>query len=205
MKNLFVLALACGLAGCSALKSTAPPPTMYALHATTADAAEPSKTRPVILLPEPDVPAGFDTDRIALYLDNGRRMDFYAGAQWPDHLAKVLQGVILQTAAAQTAFTTVSPDMPARAAYRLQVRALDFEPVYAGGAAAAPQLKVTLNFRLLSLESDKIIMDTTYPETVAASANTQSAVVAGLEELLQKAVASGYDDVAAALPKRKNR
>ena len=205
MKKLIVIALACGLAGCSALKSTTPPPTTYALHAVAADAAEPSKTRPVILVPEPDVPAGFDTERIALYMDGGRRMDFYAGAQWPDHLSKVLHGVLLQTAAAETAFTAVSPDTPARARYRLQVRAVDFEPVYAGAPAAAPELKVTLNFRLLSLDSDKIIMDKTYPETATASANTQSAVISGLESLLQQVVAAGYADVAATLPVQGRR
>ncbi len=205
MKKLIVLALAFSLAGCSALKSAAPPPTTYALHATAAEAAEPSMARPVMLLPEPEVPAGFDTDRIALYMDGGRRMDFYAGAQWPDHLAKVLQGVLLQTAAAETSFAAVSPDTPAKASYRLQVRALDFEPVYAAGPATSPDLKVTLNFRLLSLDTDKIIMDMTYPETATASANTQSAVVSGLEALLQQAVSKGYADVADALPKHKKR
>jgi len=195
--------------GCSSvLKDKTPPPTIYALHAAPAEApALPhGKKPPIISLAEPNLPAGFDTDRIALYLAGGRQLDYLAGAQWPEHLGKVLQNMLIASAPTGGALTVVPPDTATQPDYRLLVTMLDFAPTYAGDAKSAPEIKVTANFRLVSLDTDKIVLDTTFTAHNAAAANSQTAIVAGLEALTQQVVAEAYNDVVkVAKPARKKR
>jgi len=207
--NLLLAALIAGLlplSGCAgALKSNVPPPTVYALHADGAAGAAKAHASKVLSVAEPDVPAGFDSNRIALYLDGGRRMDYYANATWADVLPKVMQDVLLQSGGKHAGFATVPTDAGTMISHRLLVKVLDFEPVYTHDATTAPVLKVSLNFRLVSVTSDKIILDTTVPLEMTASANTQTAIVSGLEELLQKAVGQAYGDISAKLAPRKKQ
>ncbi|MDE1153659.1 MAG: ABC-type transport auxiliary lipoprotein family protein [Micavibrio sp.] len=196
------------LAGCAnALKSDLPAPTVYTLHASAQDGeakAQPHKAK-VLSIAEPAMPAGFDSNRIALYLDGGRRMDYYANAVWADVLSKVMQDVLLQSAADHTAFAAVPTDAGTMVSHRLLVKVLDFEPVYSGEAKDVPMLKVSINFRLVSVSNDKIILDTTVPLAEKATANTQTAIVTGLESLLQKSVDAAYDDVSARLAQHKKK
>ena len=211
MKKLALIALSSlvlATAGCSSLLTQkTPPPTIYALHAAAPENAGEEvvglKKAKVISLAEPGVPAGFDTDRIALFLDNGRRLDYYANAKWPEHLGEVIQNVLIESAPVAEGITVVPPDAAAQPAYRLIASVLDFAPHYQGGANGVPQLNVTVNFRLVEIATDRLVLDVTLPATAAASANTQTAVVGGLEALLQQVTASAYEQVSAAVkPKR---
>src|SRR4051812_29472162 len=82
------------------LKSDKPPAAIYALQAgplCPRDAGI-SRERKLISVAPPQVPAGFDTNRIALYLMSGRRMDYFASAVWPSNLPEVMQDFIVSAA-----------------------------------------------------------------------------------------------------------
>lgn len=188
MNKLFpVLACIClaALAGCGNItKSKAPPVTVYTLHA---EKPEKRASSAAVIVQEPEMPAGFDTARIALHMSGGRRMDFYADAAWPDALNKVMQDFIIQSAR----FSAVTLDSGVNAPYSLQVKVNDFQPVYADTAQGMAEIRVSLTFRLIDRSSEKLLRDFTLSEKMPASANTITAITGDLETLLRKVTASG--------------
>ncbi len=188
MKKIIpVFALICLalLSGCGNLtQSKAPPVSVYTLHADKPDKRASSAA---VIVQEPEVPAGFDTSRIALHMSGGRRMDFYADAAWPDALNKVLQDFIIQSAR----FSAVTPDSGVNAPYSLQVKVNDFQPVYADTAVGVAEVRVSLTFRLIERGEEKLLRDFTLSEKMPASANTITAITGDLETLLRKTVAAG--------------
>lgn len=188
MKKLFpVLACIClaALAGCGSItKSKAPPVSVYTLHA---EKPEKRASSAAVIVQEPEMPAGFDTARIALHMSGGRRMDFYADAAWPDALNKVMQDFIIQSAR----FSAVTPDSGVNAPYSLQVKVNDFQPVYADTAQGVAEIRVSLTFRLIDRSSEKLLRDFTLSEKMPASANTITAITGDLETLLRKITSSG--------------
>jgi len=193
MKKLIpVLALTClvMLAGCGNItKSKAPPVSVYTLHA---EKPEKRASSSAVIVQEPEVPAGFDTSRIALHMSGGRRMDFYADAAWPDALNKVLQDFVIQSAR----FSAISPDSGVNAPYSLQIKVNDFQPVYEAEATGMPEVRVSLTFRLIMRADEKLLRDFTLTEKLPASANTITAITGDLETLLRKIVATGLSRVA---------
>lgn len=188
MNRIFpVLACIClaALAGCGNItKSKAPPVSVYTLHA---EKPEKRASSAAVIVQEPEMPAGFDTARIALHMSGGRRMDFYADAAWPDALNKVMQDFIIQSAR----FSAVTPDSGVNAPYSLQVKVNDFQPVYADTAQGMAEIRVSLTFRLIDRSSEKLLRDFTLSEKMPASANTITAITGDLETLLRKVTASG--------------
>jgi ABC-type uncharacterized transport system auxiliary subunit len=167
----------------SACTSSRPAPTIYALHATPESPSNRKITR-TISIPVPEVPTGFDSEKVALYLNGGRRLDYYANMAWPDHLGKVLQNIIVRSAATVPGLLAITPDSGGTASHDLLVKVNDFEPVYTGGANQPPRLKVSLTFRLVSRQSQRTLFVFTLEDERRAASNNQSAVVAGLEALL---------------------
>lgn len=192
MKKLIpVLTFVClaALAGCGNItKSKAPPVSVYTLHA---EKPEKRSSTAAVFVQEPEVPAGFDTPRIALHMSGGRRMDFYADAAWPDALNKVLQDFIIQS----TRFSAMTPDSGVNAPYSLQVKVNDFQPVYAGDATGVPEVRVSMTFRLILRSDEKLLRDFTLTEKMPASANTITAITGDLETLLRKIVATALSRV----------
>ncbi len=178
------------LAGCGNItKSKAPPISVYTLHAE-----KPQKrvSSAAVIVQEPEMPAGFDTARIALHMSGGRRMDFYADAAWPDALNNVLQDFIIQSAR----FSAVTPDSGVNAPYALQVKVNDFQPVYTDTAQGVAEVRVSLTFRLIDRSSEKLLRDFTLSEKTPASANTITAITGDLEMLLRKVTAAGLSRIA---------
>lgn len=191
-KIISALALAClvTLAGCgNIIKSKAPLVSVYTLHA---EKPEKRVSSSAVIVQEPEVPAGFDTSRIALHMSGGRRMDFYADAAWPDALNKVLQDFLIQSAR----FSAISPDSGVNAPYSLQIKVNDFQPVYAAEATGMPEVRVSLTFRLIMRADEKLLRDFTLTEKMPASANTITAITGDLETLLRQIVATGLSRVA---------
>lgn len=178
------------LAGCGNItKSKAPPISVYTLHA---EKPQKRASSAAVIVQEPEMPAGFETARIALHMSGGRRMDFYADAAWPDALNKVLQDFIIQSAR----FSAVTPDSGVNAPYALQVKVNDFQPVYADTAQGAAEVRVSLTFRLIDRSSEKLLRDFTLSEKTPASANTITAITGDLEMLLRKVTAAGLSRIA---------
>jgi ABC-type uncharacterized transport system auxiliary subunit len=188
MKKLLPI-LACiylaTLAGCGSItQSKAPPVSVYMLHAQK---PEKRASAEAVIVQEPEMPAGFDTARIALHMSGGRRMDFYADAAWPDALNKVIQDFIIQSAR----FSAVTPDSGVNAPYALQVKVNDFQPVYPDTAQGVAEIRVSLTFRLIDRSTEKLLRDFTLSEKMPASANRITAITGDLETLLRKITSSG--------------
>ncbi|MEZ0223972.1 MAG: ABC-type transport auxiliary lipoprotein family protein [Alphaproteobacteria bacterium] len=177
------------LSGCSGLKSSAPPPDIYMLHAAPLEeTGAAARALRVLAIPEPEVPAGFEADKIVIYLQQERRMDYAAHANWSGPLPKVLQQFIVQTASNTPGLMGVTPESGVPAASRLLVRVNDFEPVYESGVKAAPLLKVSLTFTSIS-QQEKVGTSFTLVKTQAATANSLTAITNGLEVLARELTA----------------
>lgn len=198
--RLLVITCAFFLSACMPLKSSQPAPVIYALNAPPARGQEKKETVIyVVSIPEPQVPPGFDTNKIALYLYNKQRLDYYKNAVWPDRLGRVLQGVIIQSASSVPGMMIVAPESRIPAAYEMLVNINDFEPVYAAGPQAPPQLKVSISFQLVSLENRKVLFNATFSARSMATENTRTAIVTGLELLLRQVDARAFKKIGSVL------
>lgn len=206
MKSIFAVCAAAALAltGCSGFKSTEPPTTLYMLHAAETTAPQAQQTRRFVSVAEPSVPPGFESERIAVYQQQNRRMDYAAGAAWPAPLPKVLQNFIVHSAGGASGVMAVLPDSGIPAGYNLFVRVNDFEPVYTGDAKAAPLLKASMTFTLMSLERNKLVATFTESRDTPAAANTLTAITGGLEQLAQSMVADAFQKMPLDKPSRKS-
>lgn len=180
------------LSGCISIgggNKNAPPAAIYALHpAGAAKAVTISKGQAAITIavPKPDVPAGFSTDRIALYLENGRRLDYYEGALWAARLDDLLQKFVIQTARQTLPGKIVdTPDLATSPRFKLMLKVTDFQPVYERAADTPPRLDADMSVTLIALPANTITTQFTVKESTRAAANTQTAVTQGLEKLLQ--------------------
>ena len=199
MKNILLCAAMLSLTGCFSLTSSKIPPTTYALHPApySGQAEGAPATVVVITVPEPALPAGFETDKIALYLQNGRRLDYYSGARWPGFLDEVLQDIIVETgklAIPGVIFDDGDIRLPAR--YKLAVSVSDFSPVYQNGPEDLPLLKAAMTFTLIKMPDNIVITRFTKRSEQLAAANTLTAITTGLEALLQAILAESFYDIA---------
>jgi len=181
--------LALFLAACGGLQSKQPPPALYVLHSeTAAESGAPAtgKTDKVMIVPEPQMPPGFKTDQIALLMQDGRRLDYFADARWSADLDRVLQDFIVQSLRTSWPHTIVAtPDAGTPAAWRLLVKVIDFQPVYRGDPDSAPEIRVKMTFTLVTMPEGKIVKDFTIGKKSAATANTLTAVTSEMESLLR--------------------
>lgn len=187
MKKTLCIISCLALAGCMSLTSKEPPPTIYALQVGGAQSV-PAMHR-VVIVPEPQVPQGFATDQIALYLEGGKRFDYYANARWPAELNRMLQDFVIESGRHVWPNGIVArPDFGVPADSRLAIRVIDFEPMYSAGPENLPVLKVGMEFTLLSVPEGKILCHFTVTEKKAAPVNAQTAVTSGLESLARSVV-----------------
>lgn len=100
--------LAVTLSGCGGmLTSDEPPEHVYWLEAATLRLGEvPTEGLPKLLLVVETIP-GLDTDRI-LVKGPGARMNYYAGARWPDHLPEVVTATVRLSLESSGRFSRVS-------------------------------------------------------------------------------------------------
>jgi len=88
---MFLAVTLCGCGGM--LTSDEPPEHVYWLEAATLQFGEaPTDGLPELLVVVRTIP-GLDTDRI-LVKGPGARMNYYAGARWPDHLPEVVTATV---------------------------------------------------------------------------------------------------------------
>jgi ABC-type uncharacterized transport system auxiliary subunit len=197
IRSATLAAILLSLGACaSILTSSAKPPAIYVLHPRL-DGPAHIVAPTVVEVGPPAVPAGFDTDRIALYWNQGRRLDYYAGAQWPAALGGLLQDFIIQSAhGALEGAAFAAPDAGLNAKHRLIVKVVEFQPVYKGAPTGTPDLYVTLKFTLVSLPEQTIEDDFTVTGHRPASSDSLTAIASGLETLTQNALAEAFDRLA---------
>ncbi len=136
------------------------------------------------MVPKPELPAGFDTERIALFLDQGRRLDYYADAKWSARLDDLLQDFLIQKAQQDLPGKVVgSPDLAA-AKYKLALKVDDFEPVYMDAPDKAPRLDVAMTVTVVTLPGETVKTQFSVKKSVPASGNTLTTITNELGDLL---------------------
>lgn len=204
MKNTFLIS---GLAvlllsGCASklLQSNEPAASIYSLHEgrNIAAASVPANAlTKIIEIQRPALPPGFDTARIGMYLENGRRIDYYSGARWASPLDEVLQEFTIQTARKTLPRAIVAaPGQSIDFDYRLQIKVNEFQPVYAAGPDQPPILMAGMTFTLLTMPDEKIVTSFTIDQQEVAQSNTLTHITAGLEHLLQSVEAQAFETIA---------
>lgn len=149
---LFALAVILPLSGCSTvLQSDTPPASIYRIEAKYGQ--EPImldlQSTTVMIVTEPNMPAGLSGKDMILHYDDGRRQDRYAGALWADDLSSLIQQFV--TNQARRTFPNLVLDTPRSglsAQYKLNVDVLDFQPVYTEQASGIPSLITRMRFTL---------------------------------------------------------
>lgn len=180
------------VSGCSSfsLNSSAPETAMYLLH-PRADNTTPAITDAVatIVIEKPEIAPGLDTDRIALYRDNGRVLDYYAGGHWPDSLQQTLHAFFKESL--QQTFTiredTQRPEKN-EIRYRLRVYARDFQAEYPYAPEGAPYTRTTLNIIFEKERSGQVVDEFIVTESSRASSQHLTAIVGNLEHNLNVAL-----------------
>jgi ABC-type uncharacterized transport system auxiliary subunit len=203
MKNrILAAAFICLLVpgACSPFKSNQPPMTLYTLQAPEPVASK-AKPRRIIAVAEPEVPPGFDTHRMAVYMQDGRRLDYAAGAGWPGPLPKVLQDYIIRAGNATPGLMAVSPDSGMAATHVLLVKVNHLEAIYGTEAKSPPRLKASLSFTLLS-SAERIISNFTLAREKMASANSLSVIVGETEGMLNEITEQAFLKMRSSAPPR---
>jgi ABC-type uncharacterized transport system auxiliary subunit len=165
-----------------------PPPALYTLHETRAGTTEISTgvaARTVAIVPRPELPPGFDSERIAIQFEQDGRIDYYADAQWSANLADLMQDVFVERAQGKLTGTIVGkPDLVPAANYRLAVRITDFGPVYRNAPDTPPRLDAGLTLTVIELPSETVKAQLTVKKSAPAPENRLGAVTTGLRKLL---------------------
>ena len=201
IRNVALFVALTGLSGCFALTSTEAPPSTYTMQYKASGSPAPATDiQGVLTVPEPDMPAGLETERIALNLSGGRQLDYYAGARWPEPLDHIMQDIIIQGGRnnlPQMVIDTPDIDLPAN--YKLAVKVNEFAPVYAGGPDGLPQLKAAFTFTLIQLPEHIVVTDFTLENSQQAKSNDLTAITSGLESLLQAMLTEAYGQIGAVI------
>lgn len=190
-KSLTLAAMAAlMLGGCSTsqfLTSTEPQQTIYSLRPLAAHGENAPVSARILEVSAPSVPPGMERDRIALYLNEGQKLDYYAAAQWSAPLDYLVQDVTRRSAGAVLPYVVaVTPDQGIAADYRLQVKINEFQPVYTADPGAPPVVKANVEFTLLRLPEDKIISHFTLSKQEAVAHNKLDDIILKMELLLQE-------------------
>lgn len=170
-----------------------PAPTTYTLLESkpgVMDAATEAAGRIVVVVPTPEVPPGFDSERISVEFEDGR-VDHYADARWSARLDQLLQDVFVERARSKLPAAIVGKvGLVPAANYRLIVKVTDFGPVYKDTPDMPPRLDVGLNV-VIEIPGEMVKAQFTVKKSEAASENRLGTITSELKTLLH----SAFDEV----------
>lgn len=191
IRILLILPLMLALTGCGAsriLTSTEPQQTIYTLRAPQPQSETEASSSParVIEIAAPVLAPGLDTDRIALMLADGQKLDYYASARWAESFGPLVQSYTRRTASAVLPYVVaVTPEQHLNADYKLQVKVNDLQPVYPAGTQSVPVVVANVEFTLIRAKSESIVSSFTLSMQQTPADNRLDLIVASLEALLR--------------------
>jgi ABC-type uncharacterized transport system auxiliary subunit len=161
-----------------AIYSLRPPPAREGVSPAPVDRSV------VVLVSKPELPKGFETERITLLFEQEHRIEYYAGAKWSAPLEDLLQDYMVQMAR-QVAPDKLVPttDTTLAARHKLVVKVSDFQPVYQGTAESLPRLDVAITVLVVGQPGDRVEAQFSLKRSAPASANRLGIVVQELEGL----------------------
>jgi len=179
--------LAVALGGCGdMLTSDEPPEHVYWLEATTLRLGEASVEHlPELFVVVHTIP-GLDTDRI-LVKGPGARLNYYAGARWPDHLPEIVATTVRLSLESSGRFSRVSSRSQIKGdEWLLELELREFFAV-AFTADSPPQVHVQLVGSLNCGFGDTVVSATA---TAPAQENKLSKIVAAFQSATNKTLIS---------------
>jgi len=207
MTFMAALALMLVLSGCSTSKlltSTEPRQTIYTLRPIASTGEASATGARVLEISSPSLPPGMDSDRIALFLDDGQKLDYFASARWSASLDHTIQDFTRRSVSATLPYiVAVTRDQGIEANYRLQIKVNEFQPVYGKDSNAAPLLKANIEFTLIRLPSDQIVSSFTLSNQQALQENRLDLITLGLETMLQDIEREAFLKIDAKLQEKK--
>jgi len=187
MKKSLWMFLAATLCGCGGmLTSDEPPGHVYWLEPVNLRVGEaPTEGLPKLLVVVQTIP-GLDTDRI-LVKGPGARMNYYAGARWPDHLPEILTATVRLSLESSGRFSRVSSRSQIKGdEWLLELELREFFAV-ASTADRPPQVHVQLVGHVNCGFGDTAISATA---AVPAQENKLSKIVAAFQSATNSALNS---------------
>ncbi len=202
--SLTALALLSACSPTRLLTSDEPRQTTYSLRGDMTASAYSGPSR-IVEIAKPILPSGFERSRIALYMDDGRKLDYYASANWPGPLDAVIEEFTHRALATTLpSIITVSPTQPVHSDYRLQLRVIDFQPVYGQSHEVAPKLMTAVEFTLISLPAQKILSSFTLRKEDVASSARRDIIISELEAQLRGIESEAFAKLAPHLKQKKS-
>lgn len=194
MKYFVLFLLPLVLSGC--LTSNSLTPTYYLLHPQAIEKTN-KRTKPVsVIIERPSVVSGLNSDRIVLLKNNGRELDYFAGARWNGQLDKIVQDFVIESF--ENSYDIVDADTSNRhqkADYLISIKIRDFQAEYNEDINAPPTIKVTIVCSTLKLPEKKSVNRVIKTHEQTLEANSMAAIVDGFEGLLQQAVQELLSDM----------
>ncbi len=180
-------------AGGGILKSTEPRQVIYTLRPAPEDGSKTAGAARIVEIAKPQVPPGFETDRIALYTQGGKKLDYYAGAKWADLLDSTLQDTLRRSARnVLPSIVAITSTQGMDGQFRLQTKVNEFAPVYADGTTAAPTVRVSVEFTLVRLPDNVIVSSFILGQTRVVEANSLDAATGAMEEMMQQTLTEAF-------------
>ena len=168
------------------------------------DVATEAAGRIVVVVPTPELPPGFDTERIAIQFEDGR-VDYYADAQWSARLDQLVQDVFVERAQRKLPGAIVGkPGLVPAANYRLVLKVSDFGPVYKSSPDMPPRLNAGLSLTVIELPQEMVRAQFIVKKTAAASENRLGTVTNELKGLLHSAFDEALDKAAPYITEPQN-
>lgn len=190
--HLILLVSALALSACISLPFSGgedrPPPAMYTLDEPATGTMEISADaagRIVVIVPRPELPPGFDSERIAIRFEQDGRLDYYADAQWSASPSDLIQDVFIERAQRKLPGTIVGKlDLVPAANYRLAVRVTDFGPVYRSSPDVPPRLDAGVTLTVIELPAESVKAQLSVKKSAPASQNRLGVITTELRTLL---------------------
>jgi ABC-type uncharacterized transport system auxiliary subunit len=187
LRLLLWMVWATALAGCSGmLTSDQPPEHVYWLEAVTLRLGEPpTEGLPDLIVAVRAIP-GLDTDRV-LVKGPGARLNYYAGARWPDHLPEIVAVTVRLSLESSGRFNRVSSGSQIKhVEWSLDLELREFFAVVTT-AGRPPQVHVNLVGHVnCGLGNTAVSAATTAP----AQADNLSAIIAAFQSATDDALIS---------------
>ena len=165
-----------GLGACDIpVPGQGPPPLLYRLTPKSTFSNDLPTVAWQLLVEAPVVQAGLSTTRIALQR-SPTRFEYYARASWTDRAPDMVQTLILESFENSSSIVAVGRDsLGLRADFVLKIELREFQAEY--GAAAAPDIRVQLNAKLVKMPRRAIVASQRFESVDRATADRLEAIV----------------------------
>jgi cholesterol transport system auxiliary component len=147
----------------------------------------------------PDVPGGYDSERIALMQADGS-MDYYAKATYQDRVPSIVQQALLNGFEATGRIDAVAPEQAAlHADYNLVTEVKDFSAHYSQ-PDGIPGVTVSITAKLTTTHGRAIVSSFSVVQSGTASVNSAAAASQAIQQALAAAVTQIVNWVLSAPP-----